>query len=94
MVKTILFIILYELPHHLDRAVTAQTRGFGVSYYGHREYAGLRIPVYVCIAWLFSWQIEISYAGPTSASECMGAKQSFRYHILNIGALFEVYCTR
>ena len=54
----------------------------------YTEYAGLKISVNSRIAWPFSRQIAIGNAGPTSALESMGAKQSFRCCSLNIGLMY------
>ena len=51
----------------------------------YTDHAGLEIPVNSRIASPFSWQIANGNAGPTSALESMGAKRSFRCHLLNIG---------
>ena len=43
----------------------------------YTKYAGLKIPVDMCIASPFSWQIAIGNGGPASALESMGAKVHF-----------------
>ena len=44
----------------------------------YMEYAGPEISVNLCIASLFSRQISIGNAGPTSTLESVGAKRHFR----------------
>ena len=51
------------------------------------EYAGLGIPVDLCIASPFSQQIAKQSAGPASALESMGGKPTFHCHILNISCV-------
>ena len=53
----------------------------------YTEYEGLGISVNLCIVSLFSRQIAIGNAGPGSAVEPIGAKQTFRCHLLNIGPI-------
>ena len=53
------------------------------------EYAGLDIPFNSRIAWPFSRQKAIGNAGLILALESMGAKQTFRCHISNIGAIYK-----
>ena len=53
------------------------------------DHAGLEILVDLCIALPFSRQIAIGNAGPTSALESMGAKQTFGCHFVNIGPSYE-----
>ena len=52
-------------------------------------YAGLEIAVILVIASLFSRQIAIGNAGPTSALESMGAEQQFRCNFLNIALIYK-----
>ena len=59
----------------------------GVQIY--TDHAGLEISVNSSIASPFSRQIAIGNAGPTSALESMGAKQTFRCHFLNIGPSYK-----
>ena len=56
---------------------------------GYTDHASPEISVNSCIASSFSRQIAISNAGPTSALEPMGAKQTFRCHILNIAVKYK-----
>ena len=53
------------------------------------DHAGLEIPVDLRIALLFSGQVAIGNAGPTSALQSMGAKPTFRCHFLNIGPSYK-----
>ena len=55
----------------------------------YTEYAGLKISVNSHIASPFSRQIANGNAGPSSALESMGAKRSFRCHLLNIGPSYK-----
>ena len=55
----------------------------------HTDHAGLEIPVNSRIASPFSRQIANGNAGPSSALESMGAKRSFRCHLLNIGPSYK-----
>ena len=55
----------------------------------YTEYAGLDIAVILCIASLFSRQIAIGNAGPTSTLESMGAKQHFRCNFFNIALMYK-----
>ena len=55
----------------------------------YTEDAGLEFPVDLCIASPFSEQKAIGNAGPTSASESMGPKPTFRCHFLNIGPSYK-----
>ena len=55
----------------------------------YTDYAGLEISVNSGIAWLFSRQIANGNAGPTSALDFMGAKPSFRCHLLNIAPIYK-----
>ena len=55
----------------------------------YTDHAGLEIPVNSRITSLFSRQIAIGNAGPFLASECMGAKQTFRCHSVNIGLMYK-----
>ena len=55
----------------------------------YMDHAGPEISVNLCIASLFSRQIAIGNAGPTSALESVGAKPTFCCHILNIGAIYQ-----
>ena len=59
----------------------------GVSDY--TDYAGPEIPINSRIASPFSQQIAIGNAGPSSALEPMGAKRSFRCHLLNIAPIYK-----
>ena len=54
---------------------------------GYTEDAGLEISIDLTIASPFSGQIAIGNAGTILALESMGAKPTFRCHILNIGPL-------
>ena len=55
----------------------------------YTEYAGPEISAHLCIASSFSRQIAKANAGPTSALDSMGAKPTFRCHILNICAIYK-----
>ena len=55
----------------------------------YTDHAGLEISVNSSIASPFSRQIAIGNAGPVSALESMGAKQTFRSHFLNIGPSYK-----
>ena len=55
----------------------------------YMDYAGLEIYVNSRIAWLFSGQIAIGNAGPTSALKYKGPKPTFRSHFLNIGPRYK-----
>ena len=50
----------------------------------HTGDACLEIPVDLCIASPFSWQIVIGNAGPASTLQSMGGKLFFRHHFVNI----------
>ena len=52
-------------------------RNIDAQVHGYTEYAGLEIPVFLCIASSFSRQIANGNAGPSSALESMGAKRPF-----------------
>ena len=54
----------------------------------YTEDAGLEIAMILVIASLFSRQVAISNAGPTSALESMGAKQQFRCNFFNIALIY------
>ena len=53
------------------------------------DHAGPEISVNSRIASSFSRQIANVNAGPVSALESMGAKQTFRCHFLNIGPRYK-----
>ena len=55
----------------------------------YTDYAGLRFPVDLCIAALFSRQIAIGNAGPSLALESMGGKPFFRHHFVNIAPIYK-----
>ena len=55
----------------------------------YTEYGGLEISVNSRIASPFSRQIAIANAGPTSTLDSMGAKYSFRRHLLNIAPIYK-----
>ena len=55
----------------------------------YTDHAGLEIFVDLCIASPFSRRIEMCNAGPTSALESMGVKQTFRCHFLNIALKYK-----
>ena len=60
---------------------------FGIEYY--TDHAGLEISVNSSSASLFSRQIAIGNAGPSTALEPMGGKPSFRCHFLNIALMYK-----
>ena len=55
----------------------------------YTDHAGLEISVNLPIASPFSRQIAIGNAGPILALESMGAKPTFRCHILNIALKYK-----
>ena len=55
----------------------------------YTDHAGPEIPVDMHIASPFLWQIAIGNAGPSSALEPMGAKLTFRCHLLNIASIYK-----
>ena len=55
----------------------------------YTDHAGLEISVISRIASLFSRQIANVNAGPILALESMGAKRTFRCHVLNIGLMYK-----
>ena len=55
----------------------------------YTDYAGPEITVHFSIAAPFSRQIAIGNAGPTTALQPMGAKRSFRCHLLNIPLIYK-----
>ena len=57
--------------------------------YIYTDHAALEIPVNSRITSPFSRQIANGNAGPTSALESVGAKRSFRCHLLNIGPSYK-----
>ena len=73
-----------EFADSISRASSSYL--FFVTYTDH---AGLEISVNSGIAWPFSWQIAIGNAGPSSALEPLGAKRSFRCHLLNIAPIYK-----
>ena len=70
----------YNLHHNFETVINSRS---------YTDYAGLEIPVDLCIASPFSRQIAIGNAGPISALESMGPNQTFRCHFLNIGPSYK-----
>ena len=55
----------------------------------YTDYAGLDIAVILGIAWTFLRWIANGIGGPTSASDSMGPKSTFRCHFLYIGPSYK-----
>ena len=77
------------MTHDLSKISRGEIRQRACTLFIIMEDAGLEIPIGLTIASPFSWQMAIGNAGPTSALKSMGAKPTFRCHILNIGPSYK-----
>ena len=74
---------------YLQNRVQNRVQNFSLQFRVYNEYGGLDIPVKLCIASVLSRQIAILIAGPNLALQPMGAKRSFRCHLLNIAPIYK-----